>query len=51
MNQMKSLLSKLSTSSEAQARKLGIHTEDDVERVVHEYREEQRTREKSESGR
>jgi predicted CopG family antitoxin len=32
---------------EAQARKLGITTEEDVERVVHEFREEERARQQN----
>ncbi len=36
---------------EAQARKLGINSEEDVERVVHEYREEERERQNKEHGR
>lgn len=41
---------KLRAYGEAQARKLGIR-EEDVERVVHEYREEQRERQDKERGR
>lgn len=42
---------KLRTHGGAQARKLGVETEDDVERVVHEYREEQRLGKHREPGR
>lgn len=42
---------KLRAYGDAQARKLGIATEEDVERVVHEYREEERERQNKERGR
>lgn len=35
---------KLRAYGDAQARKLGITTDEDVERVVHEFREEERER-------
>ncbi len=42
---------KLRAYGEAQAHKLGISSQEDVERVVHEYREEERERQNKEHGR
>ena len=42
---------KLRAYGEEQARKMGVSSEEDVERVIHEYREEQRERNNSERGR